>query len=142
MPASGGGGADGEKLVTLDFGRYAHRAVCANFYAHDFTEAANINLPRLGNFLRKGEYEIDLAADFKFRFREKIEAAITNIASIGVEGFAVRFARKNAHGQAHRKAPRFAAINSIRHQDLSACNRSDANTRFCKPQSERLTIMS
>src|SRR6266403_1751453 len=45
-------GADGEKLVTLNLGRYAHGAVCADFDAHDLAATANINLARLGNFLR------------------------------------------------------------------------------------------
>src|SRR5258706_87951 len=60
-------------------------------------------------FRSETKFEVGSQIDFEFRFGAKVQTAITDIASIGAEFLIVRFARKNAHGQAHREAPRFAA---------------------------------
>src|SRR4029077_20161325 len=131
-----GRGADRQKLVAFDLGRDAHGAVLAGLDADDLTKATDINLAGSGTFLRQSEDEFDRVPNVELGLGNKIQAAITDIASIGAEFFAPRFARKNAHRQTHRETPRFAAVSSIRHQDLRAgTNRFDANTRFCKLQS-------
>jgi hypothetical protein len=132
---SGGSGAGGEKLVAIDLGGYADAAVGAGIDTHDLAVAANIHFSGRRNFLREGKDEVDLAAHFELGFGKKIQAAIADVSSTGAEFPTLRFMREDAHRQAHQKAPRFAAISSIRHQDLSGTNRFDANTRFCKLQS-------
>src|ERR1700719_3315515 len=115
---SGGVGADGEKLVPLDFGGDSTGAVLAGFDANHPAGAANVHYARCRNGFRKLDDEIDLAANIELRFGNKIQPAIAHIASVGAEFVASRFARKNAHRQTHRVTPRLAAVNSFRHQDL------------------------
>src|SRR6202048_2750991 len=102
MWRSGGGGAHGDELVALCLGGCAYAAVAAGFDADDLAASADIHLPGWGKFLRQGEHKIDLAADFKFGFGKKIQAAVADVASIGVEVVFLRFAWKDAHGQAHQ----------------------------------------
>src|ERR1700676_2070542 len=131
-----GTGSDGGKLVSLDFGSDSTGAVLAGFDANHPAGAPNVHYARCRNGFRKLDDEIDLAANIELRFGKKIQAAITDIASVGAEFVASRFARKNAHRQTHRVTPRLAAVNSLRHQDLGrGTNRFDANTRIYKAQS-------
>jgi len=114
---SGGGGAGREKLIAFDFGGYANATVGAGVDPYDLAAAADINFSGGRNFLWQGEDEVDLAAHFELGFGKKILAAIADVARAGAQFLTLRFRRKEAHGQAHQKASRFAAISSIRHRN-------------------------
>jgi len=92
---SGGGGAGREKLIAFDFGGYANATVGAGVDPYDLAAAADIDLAGLGDEFREREDEFDLGADFELIFGEKIEALITDIASLRAKFVAVRCARKD-----------------------------------------------
>src|SRR6266581_6215263 len=80
--SSGRGGR--HEFVSRDLRRDAHSAVVARLDADDLPLAADIDIARLRNQLRKGDHEFDLAADFEIGVREEIETAVTDIPRVGV----------------------------------------------------------
>src|SRR5258708_4507020 len=80
----GGSRGGRHEFVSRDLRRDAHAAVVARLDADDLPLAADIDIARLRNQLRKGDHEFDLAADFEIGVREEIETAVTDIPCVGV----------------------------------------------------------
>src|SRR5579863_4199291 len=93
--ASGGGSGRGEKLVAFDFCGDADVAVGVGLNAHDLAATADVNFGALRDLLGQGEDEFDFSADFELSFGEEVESLVADIARLGAEFAAARFAREH-----------------------------------------------
>src|SRR5229473_3355317 len=111
----------GHKFIARDFRGNAHAAVFRGLDAHNFSQAADIDIARLRNLLRKNNDEFNFAADFEIGVGKKVEPAVTDIPRARVYLAVFGLPRQYAHGKAHCKSPRFAAFGSISHQSPLGC---------------------
>jgi hypothetical protein len=93
--ASRGGSGCGEKLIALDFRGDADMAVGIRFDAHDLAATTDIDFGALRDLFGKGEHKFDLGADFELRFGEEVESLVADVARLGAEFAAARFAREH-----------------------------------------------
>src|SRR6202790_3865440 len=105
----------GHELVAFNLRGYAHATVGGGLYAHNLTEATDIDVIRLGYLLGQSNNEFNFAADRESGFRKEIEAAVTDVARLRSEFGSMRFVRKHAQRQRHVETPGFAAVGAVAH---------------------------
>jgi hypothetical protein len=113
--ASRGGSGCGEKLVALDFRGDADMPVGIRLDAHDLAATTDIDFGALRNLFGKGQDKFDFGAHLKLRFGEKVESLIADVAGLGAELAAARFAREHSERQTHGKSPGYAPFRTISH---------------------------
>src|SRR5713101_6937759 len=74
-----------DEFIAGDFRRNAHAAVPGGLDAHNLALAADIYITRLRDLLRKGDHEVDFAANFEIGVSNKVQAAVTNVAGVRVQ---------------------------------------------------------
>ncbi len=112
----------------------------SGFYAHHMAVAADVHVARGNDLLGKRQDKINLVTLFKRRLNDKIQAAITDVARVGLKFRAIRVIQQHAHWQIHREAAGFAPVGKIAHSAPCVAGRGEISIGNTKLQCEIATI--
>src|SRR4030095_4923071 len=130
-----------EKFVAVDLCGDAGASVLCRFDPHNLAVTSNIDVPRAGDLLGKGDDEFDRAAKLECSFAKEIQTAIADIARLRREFRRVRILRQQTHRQGHVEATRLAAVSSVGHGAPGRKEKlKNRNTRIQELQSKIVGI--